>query len=83
MRKKPITRDAPLLLRLARLRNGSEWVIHFGRKTANDDLRIEMAHGTDESRWLGQAVTYRGMAASLVLDGRLSEEAFLNPKFSP
>lgn len=78
MREKPITQDAQLLLRLEHLRNESEMggAINFGRKTANDYLKIDMAHGTDESRWLRQVVTYWGMAASSVLDSRLGREGF-------
>jgi hypothetical protein len=41
-----------------------------------------MAHGSRESDWLRQVTSFWGLAASLVLDGTLSERAFFNPTFS-
>ena len=54
----------------------------FGRKMSAIILKIELAHGTNESFWLKQVATYWGMAASLVEDGTLSEAAFLDMEFS-
>lgn len=89
MRKKRVTQDAQLLLQLDRLRKETEmrkarlwWLDQFWPKNAGDYLKIEMAHGTKESKWLRQVATYWGMAASFVLDSTLSERAFLNPEFS-
>jgi len=89
MRKKPITQDAQLLLQLDRLRKEPEmrkarrwWRDRFWPQNAADYLKIEMAPSTNESDWLRQVTTYWGMAASLVLDGTLSEKAFFNPTFS-
>jgi hypothetical protein len=45
-------------------------------------LKIELAHGTKESRWLRQVPTYWGMATSFVLHDTLSEKAFLSAAFS-
>jgi hypothetical protein len=88
MRKKPTSQDARLIQQLHRLREEPElrrallwWHDDFRPQSAGDYLSIEMAHGTRESRWLRQVVTYWGMAASLVLDGTLSERGF-RAKFS-
>jgi hypothetical protein len=81
--------DARLLLQLDRLREESEmrkarrwWRDQFWPRTARDYLKIEMAHGSQENKWLRQVATYWGMAASFVIDRTLSEKAFLQPKFS-
>ena len=89
MRKKAVTQDARLLLQLSRLRKEAEmrkarqWTRdRFWPQNAGDYLKVEMAHDTQESRWLRQVAAYWGMAACFVLDGSLSERAFLNPEFS-
>ena len=89
MPKKRITQDAQLLLQLDLLRNEAEmrkarlwWRDEFWPDQAGDYLKIELAHGKKESRWLRQVPTYWGMATSFVLDGTLSEKAFLNAEFS-
>lgn len=89
MRKKLMTQDAQLLLQLDRLRQEAEmrkarlwWLDQFWPKSTGDYLKVEMALGTKESKWLRQVATYWGMAASFVLDSTLSEKAFLNPEFS-
>jgi hypothetical protein len=81
--------DARLILQLDRLREESEmrkarrwWRDRFWPESARDYLKVEMAHGTEENKWLRQVSTYWGMAASLVLDRTLSEKAFLRPEFS-
>jgi hypothetical protein len=88
MRKKAVTQDARLLLQLSRLRKEAEmrearpWARdRFSPQNAGGYGKVEMAHDTQESRWLRQVTTYRGMAASFVLDGALSERAFPNPEF--
>lgn len=89
MRKRSTTQDAQILLQLERLRNEPEmrtahlwWRDQFRPRNAADYLKIEMAHGTDASRWLRQVATYWALAASLVLDETLSEKAFLDLAFS-
>jgi hypothetical protein len=89
MRKKAVTQDDRLLLQLRRLRieadmrKARQWVRdRFWPLNADDYLKVEMAHETQESRWLRQVAAYWGMAASFVLDGALSEKAFLSPQFS-
>jgi hypothetical protein len=89
MRKKPITQDAKVLLQLALLQNEADmqaarrwWREAFWPDNASDYLKIELAHGTKQSRWLRQVATYWGMATSLVLDGSLSEKALLDAEFS-
>jgi hypothetical protein len=89
LRKKPMNQDARLLLQLDRLQKQAEmhkarlwWRDEFWPDNAGDYLKIELAHGKKESRWLRQVPTYWGMATSFVLDGTLSEKAFLNAEFS-
>ena len=81
--------DARLILQLDRLRDEGEmrkarrwWHDEFSPRTAADYLKIEMAHGTQQNKWLRQVATFWGMAASFVLDGTLGEKAFLRPQFS-
>lgn len=81
--------DARLILQLDRLRDENEmrkarrwWSEDFSPRTASDYLKIEMAHGTQQNKWLRQVATFWGMAASFVLDGTLGEKAFLRPQFS-
>jgi hypothetical protein len=81
--------DTRLITQLERLRQEAEmrrarlwWHEEFWPRTAGDYLKIEMAHGTRENRWLRQVVTYWGMAASFVLDHTLSEKAFFRREFS-
>jgi hypothetical protein len=89
MRKKPITQDAKVLSQLALLHDEADmraarlwWHDAFWPENAADYLKIELAHGTKQSRWLKQVTTYWGMATSLVLDGSLSEKALLNAELS-
>jgi hypothetical protein len=89
LREKPINQDARLLLQLDRLQKQAEmrkarlwWRDEFWPDNARDYLKIELAHGKKQSRWLRQVPTYWGMATSFVLDGTLSEKAFLDAEFS-
>ncbi len=89
MRNNNVAQDARLILQLERLRDEAEmrkarrwWRDEFSPRTAADYLKIEMAHGAEQNKWLRQVATYWGMAASFVLDGTLSEKAFLRPEFS-
>ena len=81
--------DARLIVQLDRLREEAEmrkarrwWRDEFWPRTAADYLKIEMAHGSQQNKWLRQVATYWGMAASFVVDKTLSEKVFLRPKFS-
>jgi hypothetical protein len=81
--------DSRLILQLDRLRHEIEmrkarrwWSDDFWPRNAGEYLKIEMAHGTQQNRWLRQVSTYWGMACSFVLDGTLSQKAFLRPQFS-
>jgi hypothetical protein len=58
------------------------WSDWFWPEEAADYLKIDRAYGTHENHMLRQVVTCWGMAASFVLDGTLSENAFLKPRFS-
>jgi hypothetical protein len=89
MRNDNVAQDARLIVQLDRLREEAEmrkarrwWRDEFCPRTAADYLKIEMAHGCPQNKWLRQVVTYWGMAASFVLDSTLSEKAFLCPDFS-
>lgn len=89
MRNNNAAQDARLILQLDRLRDDPEmrkarrwWRDDFWPRSAADYLKIEMAHGTQQNKWLRQVATFWGMAASFVLDGTLSEKAFLEPRFS-
>ncbi len=89
MRNNNADQDGRLILQLDRLRDEAEmrkarrwWRDEFWPRTAADYLKIEMAHGAQQNKWLRQVATYWGMAASFVLDGTLSEKAFLRPEFS-
>jgi hypothetical protein len=89
MRNNNATQDARLILQLDRLREDAEmrkarrwWRDEFCPRTAADFLKVEMAHGTQQNRWLRLVPTYWGMAVSFVLDQTLTEKAFLRPEFS-
>jgi hypothetical protein len=89
MRNNNVAQDTRLIVQLDRLREEAEmrkarrwWRDEFWPRTAADYLKIEMAHGAEQNKWLRQVATYWGMAASFVLDGTLSEKAFLRPEFS-
>ena len=89
MRNNNVAQDTRLIVQLDRLREEAEmrkarrwWRDEFWPRTAADYLKIEMAHGAEQNKWLRQVATYWGMAASFGLDGTLSEKAFLRPEFS-
>jgi hypothetical protein len=89
MRNNNATQDARLILQLNRLREDAEmrkarrwWRDEFCPRTVADFLKVEMAHGTQQNRWLRLVPTYWGMAASFVLDQTLTEKAFLRTEFS-
>jgi hypothetical protein len=87
MRKRSTIQE--ILLQLEPPRNEPEmhtahlwWRDQFRPRNTADYLKVEMARGTDASRWLHQVVTYWALAASLVVDETLSEKAFLDLAFS-
>jgi hypothetical protein len=58
------------------------WTAEFWPASADDFLKVSGAMGTQENSWLRQVGGYWGIAASLVLQGAVSEELFLRPAFS-
>ena len=80
---------AQLIMQLYDLRREAEmrkarhwWLFEFSPRSADDFLKVAWAAGTQENNWLRQVSSYWGIAASLVLQGTLSEELFLRPAFS-
>lgn len=89
MPRKPSTQDTRLIVQLYHLRQEREmrkarhwWLVDFWPRSPEDYLKVEKARRTPESNWLRQLISYWGMASSFVLDGTLSERAFLEPAFS-
>jgi hypothetical protein len=60
----------------------SWWRHSFCPATVDDYLKIEAALGTHQNVWLGQVISYWGMAAALVAQGTLGEPALLSSEFS-
>lgn len=54
------------------------WRNSFWPETVDDYLKVEAALGTPENAWLGQVISYWGMAAALVAQGTLGEHALLS-----
>jgi hypothetical protein len=89
MAKKPTASDAHLILELYDLRREAEmrkarnwWVTEFFPQNADEFMKVASAVGSQENNWLRQVGGYWGMAASLVLQGVLNEDLFLQPAFS-
>jgi len=89
MAKKHSARDAQVILELYDLRREAEmrkarnwWLAEFWPASAEDFMKVAQAMGTQENNWLRQVGGYWGIAASLVLNGAVSEELFLRPAFS-
>jgi hypothetical protein len=87
--KKAAVQDTRLVVQLERMYEDAEmrkarlwWRNEFWPEAAADYLRVEAALGTRENDWLGQLVGYWGMAAALVLQGTLSEQALFDARFS-
>jgi len=87
--KKPVTAaDAQLILRLYDLRREAEmrkarkwWSVTFWPESADDLFNVGMALGSQESGWARQVVGYWEIAASLVLNGALNEDLFMETSF--
>ncbi len=80
--------DARLILELYDLRREPElrkarhwWVVTFSPQSADDFMKVSGAFGTPENNWLRQVLGYWGIATSLVNNGALNRELFLEPSF--
>jgi hypothetical protein len=72
MRQRSTTQNGQILTQLTQMRNEAEmraahlwWRDQFWPRSAADCLKVEMAHDTDDSRWLRQVATYWALAASV------------------
>ncbi len=81
--------DVRLILQLAEMYRDPDmqsarawWHNTFWPESARDYLKVEAALGTPENLWLGQVISYWGMAAALVAQGTLGEQALLGADFS-
>jgi hypothetical protein len=86
MAKKATADDAGLILKLYDLRREPEmrrarnwFVTEFWPENADDFLKIANAFPSQENSWIRQVGSYWDMAASLVLQGALNEELFVQP----
>lgn len=86
MAKKATTHDGMLMLQLydlrreAEMRKARNWMVtEFWPQSVDDILKIANAFPSQENSWLRQVGSYWDMAASLVLQGALHEELFLQP----
>jgi len=86
MAKRATANDAQLILRLYDLRREPEmrkarnWFLaDFWPQSVDDILKVGNAFPSQENNWMRQVGSYWDMAASLVLQGALHEELFLQP----
>jgi len=86
MAKKATPHDGQLMLQLYDLRREAEmrkarnwWLVDFWPQSIDDFMKVINAFGTQENAWSRQVSGYWDMAASLVLQGALHEELFLQP----
>lgn len=86
MAKKATASDGQLMLQLYDLRREPEmrkartwFLVDFWPLNADDFLKVTNAFPSQENNWLRQVTGYWDMAASLVLQGALHEELFLQP----
>jgi hypothetical protein len=86
MAKKATADDAQVILKLYDLRREPEmrkarswFVAEFWPESADDFLKVANAFGSQENSWMRQVGSYWDMAASLVLQGALHEELFVQP----
>ena len=80
--------DAQLILKLYDLRREAEmrkarhwWVVTFQPQSVDDFMKVSAAFGTPENNWMRQVMGYWGMATSLVNNGALNRDLFLEPSF--
>ncbi len=86
MAKKATAHDAQLVLKLYDLRREAEMrkarhfmTVEFWPKDADEFITMANSFPSQENAWLRQVGGYWDMAASLVLQGALNEELFLQP----
>lgn len=86
MAKKATAHDAGVILKLydlrreAEMRKARNWfVTEFWPETADDYLKVANAFPSQENSWIRQVGSYWDMAASLVVQGALHEELFVQP----
>jgi hypothetical protein len=86
MSKKATTNDGQLMLQLYDLRREAEmrkarnwWLVDFWPQNVDDFMKVANAFPSQENNWLRQVAGYWDMAASLVLQGAMHEELFLQP----
>ena len=86
MAKKATAHDAEVILKLYDLRREPEmrkarhwFVAEFWPASADDFLKVANAFPSQENSWIRQVGSYWDMAASLVLQGALHEELFVQP----
>lgn len=89
MPEKLTSADAQLILQLYDLRREPEmrkarnwFMTEFWPENADDFIKIAFAMGSRENAWLRQVSSYWGMVASLVLQGAINSELFLQPSIS-
>ncbi|MGA2458450.1 MAG: hypothetical protein ABSF85_12850 [Terriglobales bacterium] len=89
MAKKATAHDAELVLKLydlrreAEMRKARSWFgAEFWPQNADEFIKVATAFGSQENAWIRQVGGYWDMAASLVLQGALNEELFLQPGVS-
>ena len=86
MAKKATAHDAHLVLKLydlrreAEMRKARNWAtVEFWPKNADEFIKVVNSFPSQENAWMRQVGGYWDMAASLVLQGALHEELFLQP----
>jgi hypothetical protein len=84
MPKKANADDARLILQIYDLRREPEmrkarewWATKFWPDSADDFMKVVMAAGTPEQKWVRQVASFWDMAATLVMHGALNEKLFL------
>src|SRR5271157_3229133 len=89
MAKKATAHDGQLVLQLydlrreAEMRKARNWfTTEFWPQSADDIIKVVSAFPGQENAWMRQVGGYWDMAASLVLQGALHEELFLQPGIS-
>ena len=89
MAKKATAHDGQLVLQLydlrreAEMRKARNWfTTEFWPQSAGDIIKVASAFPSQENAWMRQVGGYWDMAASLVLQGSLNEELFLQPGIS-
>ena len=86
MAKRATAHDGQLMLKLydlrreAEMRKARNWfLVDFWPLNADDFVKVANAFPSQENSWLRQVGGYWDMASSLVLQGALHEELFLQP----